>query len=264
MPGSCPHSTAPHADDVVPDTSGAGGTFVRVAVRVGPGPTIRPACRRERIGPDEGPSRPIRSAGAQAPASPGPRRTQAEASTMTDIPDGFDAFVAEKDGDGVRRGVRRLAPVDLPDGEVTIRVAWSGVNFKDALAATRAGTSPASRRWCPASTSSGRWRRAATPRSHRAIPWSPTGTRSASPATAGSRPAPVSRRAGSSRCRPASPCATPRRSGRPATRRPTASPRWRPAASHPATARSWSPVQVAGWAGWPSGSSSRTATRPGR
>jgi len=54
---------------------------------------------------------------------------------MTDIPDGFDAFVAEKDGDVVRRGVRRLAPADLPAGEVAIRVAWSGVNYKDALAA---------------------------------------------------------------------------------------------------------------------------------
>jgi acrylyl-CoA reductase (NADPH) len=58
---------------------------------------------------------------------------------MTDIPDAFDAFVAEKDGATVRRGVRRLAPADLPDGEVTIRVAWSGVNYKDALAATPDG-----------------------------------------------------------------------------------------------------------------------------
>ena len=53
---------------------------------------------------------------------------------MTAIPDEFDAFVASRTDDGVTRGVRRLAPADLPDGEVTIRVAWSGVNYKDALA----------------------------------------------------------------------------------------------------------------------------------
>jgi acrylyl-CoA reductase (NADPH) len=53
---------------------------------------------------------------------------------MRTIPDAFDAFVAEKDGDGVTRGVRRLTAADLPPGEVTIRVAWSGVNYKDALA----------------------------------------------------------------------------------------------------------------------------------
>jgi len=58
---------------------------------------------------------------------------------MTDIPDAFDAFMVEKDGDAVRRGVRRLGPADLPGGEVTIRVAWSGVNYKDALAATAGG-----------------------------------------------------------------------------------------------------------------------------
>jgi acrylyl-CoA reductase (NADPH) len=50
------------------------------------------------------------------------------------IPDRFDAFVAEKVGDGVERGVRSLSIDDLPPGEVLIRVAWSGVNYKDALA----------------------------------------------------------------------------------------------------------------------------------
>ncbi|MCU0504859.1 MAG: acryloyl-CoA reductase [Chloroflexi bacterium] len=58
---------------------------------------------------------------------------------MAGIPDGFDAFVAEVDGDRVLRGVRRLAPGDLPPGEVTIRVAWSGVNYKDALATVADG-----------------------------------------------------------------------------------------------------------------------------
>jgi acrylyl-CoA reductase (NADPH) len=42
------------------------------------------------------------------------------------------AFVAEKGDDGVTRGVRYLD--DLGEGDVLIRVAWSSVNYKDALA----------------------------------------------------------------------------------------------------------------------------------
>ncbi|MEX1171725.1 MAG: acryloyl-CoA reductase [Chloroflexota bacterium] len=58
---------------------------------------------------------------------------------MSSIPATFRAYVAEKtDGpDGapiVSRGVRAFAEADLPPGEVEIRVAWSGVNFKDGLA----------------------------------------------------------------------------------------------------------------------------------
>jgi acrylyl-CoA reductase (NADPH) len=73
-------------------------------------------------------------AGPGTPASVTHGPAQREANTMTAIPGDFDAFIAEKDGDHVVRGVRRLAPGALPDGEVTIRVAWSGVNYKDALA----------------------------------------------------------------------------------------------------------------------------------
>jgi acrylyl-CoA reductase (NADPH) len=51
----------------------------------------------------------------------------------------FSAFVAERDGDAVRRGVRTLSEEDLPEGEVTIRVAWSSVNYKDALATIPGG-----------------------------------------------------------------------------------------------------------------------------
>jgi acrylyl-CoA reductase (NADPH) len=50
------------------------------------------------------------------------------------LPERFRAFVAERVGDDVRRGVRELSPADLPDDEVTIEVAWSSVNYKDALA----------------------------------------------------------------------------------------------------------------------------------
>ena len=60
---------------------------------------------------------------------------------MTAIPARFRAYVAEKvERDGapaVDRGVRDFAEVDLPPGEVEIRVAWSSVNYKDGLA-TRA------------------------------------------------------------------------------------------------------------------------------
>lgn len=50
------------------------------------------------------------------------------------VPDTFPAFVAEQDGDDVTRGVRDVAAADLPDGDVTIRVTHSSVNYKDALA----------------------------------------------------------------------------------------------------------------------------------
>ncbi len=56
---------------------------------------------------------------------------------MTNIPASFRAYVAEKVGDRVERGVREFAEEDLPSGEVEIRVAWSSVNYKDGLA-TRA------------------------------------------------------------------------------------------------------------------------------
>jgi acrylyl-CoA reductase (NADPH) len=56
---------------------------------------------------------------------------------MTAIPPVFRAYVAEKVGDRVERGVREFAAADLPPGEVEIRVAWSSVNYKDGLA-TRA------------------------------------------------------------------------------------------------------------------------------
>ncbi len=56
---------------------------------------------------------------------------------MSAIPARFRAYVAEKAGDRVERGVRDFAEADLPPGEVEIRVAWSSVNYKDGLA-TRA------------------------------------------------------------------------------------------------------------------------------
>ena len=52
----------------------------------------------------------------------------------------FRAFVAERRGeDAVERSVRPFAAADLPDGEVEVRVDWSSVNYKDALATIPAG-----------------------------------------------------------------------------------------------------------------------------
>ena len=45
------------------------------------------------------------------------------------------AFVAEKGDDGVTRGLRDDVEIgDLGDGDVLVRVEWSSVNYKDALA----------------------------------------------------------------------------------------------------------------------------------
>ncbi len=49
----------------------------------------------------------------------------------------FRALVVRKTADGVvSRAVERLTPSDLPPGEVLIRVAWSSLNYKDALSAS--------------------------------------------------------------------------------------------------------------------------------
>ena len=47
----------------------------------------------------------------------------------------FDALVATHEADGPAAEVRTLSREDLPDGEVLVEVAWSTVNYKDALAA---------------------------------------------------------------------------------------------------------------------------------
>ena len=59
---------------------------------------------------------------------------------MSLLPTTFRAFVVDKPADGVfSRGVRQMDTRDLPPGEVTVRVAWSSVNFKDGLAAREDG-----------------------------------------------------------------------------------------------------------------------------
>jgi acrylyl-CoA reductase (NADPH) len=53
--------------------------------------------------------------------------------------DTFQALVARQDGDQITATVETLRPGDLPPGDVTIRVLYSSVNFKDALALTPGG-----------------------------------------------------------------------------------------------------------------------------
>lgn len=46
----------------------------------------------------------------------------------------FEALVVDKVDDDVRVGIKEMTLSDLPEGDVTIRVAWSSVNYKDGLA----------------------------------------------------------------------------------------------------------------------------------
>jgi acrylyl-CoA reductase (NADPH) len=58
---------------------------------------------------------------------------------LAHAPATFRAFVVERTTDEFRRGVGDLTQDDLPPGEVLVRVAWSGVNYKDGLAARADG-----------------------------------------------------------------------------------------------------------------------------
>jgi acrylyl-CoA reductase (NADPH) len=58
---------------------------------------------------------------------------------MERIPASFRAFRIHDDEAGYRAGIEELDLDDLSPGDVTIRVAWSGLNYKDALAATGRG-----------------------------------------------------------------------------------------------------------------------------
>src|SRR5690349_3575969 len=59
---------------------------------------------------------------------------------MPNLPNNFHAYVVDKSEEsGFTRGLKHLALDDLPPGEVTVRVEWSSVNFKDGLAAREDG-----------------------------------------------------------------------------------------------------------------------------
>ncbi|OBA62402.1 quinone oxidoreductase [Mycobacterium sp. 1100029.7] len=53
--------------------------------------------------------------------------------------DSFQALMARQDGEEVTASVETLSQSDLPPGDVTIRVLFSSVNYKDALALTPRG-----------------------------------------------------------------------------------------------------------------------------
>jgi hypothetical protein len=58
---------------------------------------------------------------------------------MSNIPATFRAFRIHNDAQGYRSGIEDITIDDLAEGDVTIRVEWSSVNYKDALAATGKG-----------------------------------------------------------------------------------------------------------------------------
>jgi len=58
---------------------------------------------------------------------------------MPSAPAHFQALVLDRDGERVAATVRRIAPDDLPPGEVLVRVDYSSLNYKDGLAVTGRG-----------------------------------------------------------------------------------------------------------------------------
>ena len=58
---------------------------------------------------------------------------------MTAIPKTFKAFRIHNDAEGYRSGIESIGINDLSEGDVVIRGEWSGINYKDALAATGKG-----------------------------------------------------------------------------------------------------------------------------
>ena len=57
----------------------------------------------------------------------------------TEIPERFRGFRIHQDERGYRSGIEDLSLEDLSEGDLVVRVAWSGINYKDALAATGKG-----------------------------------------------------------------------------------------------------------------------------
>lgn len=51
----------------------------------------------------------------------------------------FKGILIEKDDAGYRAGLSDISEEQLPPGDVTVRVAYSTLNYKDGLAITGAG-----------------------------------------------------------------------------------------------------------------------------
>ena len=58
---------------------------------------------------------------------------------MKRMPEKFKAFRIHNDAEGYRSGIENIGIDNLSEGDVVIRGEWSGINFKDALAATGKG-----------------------------------------------------------------------------------------------------------------------------
>lgn len=58
---------------------------------------------------------------------------------MNSMPETFSAFRINNDAEGYRSGIELIGPDDLSEGDISIRAEWSGINYKDALAATGKG-----------------------------------------------------------------------------------------------------------------------------
>jgi acrylyl-CoA reductase (NADPH) len=58
---------------------------------------------------------------------------------MTGIPKTFKAFRIHNDAEGYRSGIEKIGIDDLSEGDVIVRGEYSGINYKDALAATGKG-----------------------------------------------------------------------------------------------------------------------------
>ena len=101
----------------------------------------------------------------------------------------FKAIVVEKADKGQTVSLTEFDEADLMDGDVTVRVDWSTINYKDGLAIT--GKAPVVRRFpmIPGIDFAGRWK---PPRIRTGSP----ATRSSSTAGASARPisAPMPRR----------------------------------------------------------------------
>jgi acrylyl-CoA reductase (NADPH) len=58
---------------------------------------------------------------------------------MPDLPSSVRALVADSSGPETRLEIRPLPVADLGEGDVSIAVAWSSVNYKDGLASRKDG-----------------------------------------------------------------------------------------------------------------------------
>ena len=82
----------------------------------------------------------------------------------------FKGILIEKDDAGYRANLTDIDEAQLPEGDVTVAVQYSTLNYKDGLAITGKARWCASSRWCPASIWWGRSSTAAIPNTRSATP----------------------------------------------------------------------------------------------